>query len=323
VARTLAVAHARGLVHRDLKPDNVLVGPDMRPRILDFGLALLPEENPAPSGMFAGTPLYASPEQAAGKPLGPLSDVFSFGSMMFKILTGRPPFAGTTVKEVMSALGKDSPPFPREVALGVPEDLQAICVACLAREPEDRPTAAEVALELGRFLIGEPVRLRPKLYDDLLRQSISQYSSQAWAWQSQDIISREERDALEGMHRRLLAEEDHWIIDARRVTLLQTILCGGTWLAVVATILIVWLLRDELGAPLRWLLPMTFTLALLAAGCTAWRRRQQPFWPEPHWRRLLARWRFSEKWGYSRRLRWGSRSFSDGYSPTSRYSRRR
>jgi hypothetical protein len=96
-------------------------------------------------------------------------------------------------------------------------------MACLAREPEDRPTAAEAALELGRFLIGEPVRLRPKLYDDLLRQSISQYSSQARAWQSQDIISSEERDALEGMHRRLLAEEDHWIIDARRVTLVQTI----------------------------------------------------------------------------------------------------
>lgn len=275
VARTLAVAHGRGLVHRDLKPDNVLVGPDMRPRILDFGLALLPEETPAPYGMFAGTPLYASPEQAAGKPLGPSSDVFSFGSMMFKILTGRPPFTGKTVKEVLNALGKDAPPFPREVALGVPEDLQAICMACLAREPADRPTAAEVALELGRFLIGEPVRLRPKLYDDMLRQSISEYSTQARAWESQDIISREERDALEGMHRRLLTEEDHWIIDARRVTLLQTILCGGTWLGVVATVLIVWLLRDELGTPLRWLLPMTFTTCLLCAGCIAWRRRDE------------------------------------------------
>lgn len=273
VARALTVAHAQGLVHRDLKPDNVLVGPDMRPRILDFGLALLPEEIPASSGIFAGTPLYASPEQAAGKALAPSSDVFSFGSMMFKILTGRPIFTGKTVAEVINALGNEAPPFPKEVALGVPEDLQAICVACLAKEPRDRPSAAEIGLELGRFLIGEPVRLRPKLYDDLLRQSISQYSSQARAWQSQDIISREERDALEGMHRRLLAEEDHWIIDARRVTLLQTILCGGTWLGVVATILIVWLLRDELGAPLRWLLPLSFTTALLTAGYAAWRKQ--------------------------------------------------
>jgi serine/threonine protein kinase len=274
VARALAVAHARGLVHRDLKPDNVLVGPDMRPRILDFGLALLPDEAPE-AGVFAGTPLYASPEQAAGKPLTPSSDVFSFGSMMFKILTGRPPFTGKTTEEVIKALGTGAPPFPRDVALGVPEDLQAICVACLSRKPEERPSADEVALELGRFLIGEPVRLRPKLYDDLLRQSISQYSNQARSWQSQDIISGEERDALEGMHRRLLVEEDHWIIDARRITLLQTILSGGTWLGVVATVLIVWLLRDELGPPLRWLLPLTFTLVLLAAGYVAWRRRDE------------------------------------------------
>jgi len=78
----------------------------------------------------------------------------------------------------------------------VPEDLQAVCLACLAWNPADRPTASEIALELGRFLVGEPVRLKPKLYDDLLRRSISEYSSQARAWESQSIISREEHDAL-------------------------------------------------------------------------------------------------------------------------------
>jgi hypothetical protein len=192
---------------------------------------------------------------------------------MFKVLTGRPPFGGATREEVTDALVNAVPPFPREVALGVPKDLQAICLACLARNPADRPAASEIVVELGRFLIGEPARLRPKLYDDLLRRTITEYSAHARAWHSQDIISGEENDALEGLHRRLLADEDHWIIDARRVTLLQTILSGGTWLAVVAAILTVWMLRGELSPLARWLVPVCFTLTLLAAGYAALRRR--------------------------------------------------
>jgi serine/threonine protein kinase len=274
VARGLAVAHERGLVHRDLKPDNIIVGPNMRPRILDFGLALSLEEAGRQGDGFEGTPLYASPEQVRGRPLTASSDVFSLGGLMFKVLTGRPPFAGKTASQVLEAIATTAPPFLREVAVGVPEDLQAVCLACLAWNPADRPTASEIALELGRFLVGEPVRLKPKLYDDLLRRSISEYSSQARGWESQSIISRDERDALEVVHRRLLADEDHWIIDARRITPLQTILSGATWLAVVATVLAVWMLRKELGPVWRWILPAYFTLTLLLAGHAARRQRE-------------------------------------------------
>lgn len=272
VAGGLAAAHERGLIHRDLKPDNIMAGPDMRPRILDFGLALTLEEAGRQHGGFAGTPLYASPEQVRGQPLSAASDVFSFGAVMFKVLTGRSAFAGETAAAVLEAIVTTAPPFLREVAVGVPEDLQAICLACLAWEQKDRPTAAELAVELGRFLMGEPTRLKPKLYDDLLRRSISEYSTQARLWQSQSIISREEQDSLEIMHRKLLADEDHWIIDARRITHLQTLLSCGTWLAVVATILTVWMLRHDLGPPWRWLLPVYFSLTLLGAG---WFARQK------------------------------------------------
>lgn len=274
VARGLSVAHARGLVHRDLKPNNIIVGPDLRPRILDFGLALSLEEAGRSGRGFEGTPLYASPEQAQGKPLDAASDVFSFGSLMFKVLTGKAPFAGDSISQVLETIVSTAPPFLREVAVGVPEDLQAICLACLAWKPADRPTAEQVALELGRFLVGEPVRLRPTLYHDLLRRTISEHASQAQLWESQSIISREERDALEIIHRRLLAEEDHWIIDARRITPRQTILSGATWLTVVATVLTVWMLRDELAAPWRWVLPVFFAGTLLAAGHFA-RRAQE------------------------------------------------
>ena len=275
VARGLAAAHAHGLVHRDLKPENIVVGPDMRPRILDFGLALSLDEAARESGGFEGTPLYASPEQVRGLPLSTASDMFSLGSVMFKVLTGRAPFAGADATEVFRAIATTSPPFLREVALGIPEDLQAICLACLAWNPADRPTADEVALELGRYLVGEPVRLKPKLYDDLLRRAVSEYSNQARVWESQSIISREERDALELVHRRLLADEDHWIIDARRITLFQTALSGATWLAVVATILTVWMLRDDLSATGRWAWPSFFTATLFLAGWSAQRQREK------------------------------------------------
>jgi serine/threonine protein kinase len=274
VARGLSVAHERGFIHRDLKPDNVIVGPDMRPRILDFGLALSLEEASRQGAGFEGTPLYASPEQVRGQPLATASDVFSFGSLMFKVLTGRPPFAGETTGQTLEAIATTTPPFLREVAVGVPEDLQAICLACLTWNPADRPTASVITTELGRFLVGEPVRLKPKLYDDLLRRSISEYSGQARAWASQSIISRDERDALEVVHRRLLADEDHWIVDARRITPLQAILSCATWLAVVATVLMVWMLRDDLAPPWRWLLPAFFTTMLLLAGQAARRERE-------------------------------------------------
>jgi serine/threonine protein kinase len=274
VARGLSVAHASGLIHRDLKPDNVIVGPDMRPRILDFGLALSLEEASRQGRGFEGTPVYASPEQAKGEALSPASDVFSFGSLMFKVLTGKAPFAGDSISQVLEAIVSTAPPFLRDVAVGVPEDLQAICLACLAWNPADRPSAELVALELGRFLMGEPVRLKPKLYEDLLRRAISEHSNQAKAWESQSIISREERDALEIIHRRLLVDEDHWIIDARRITPLQAILSAATWLTVVATVLTVWMLCDELTPPWRWLFPVFFATALLLAGHAARRGRE-------------------------------------------------
>jgi hypothetical protein len=273
VASGLAAAHRQRLIHRDLKPENIVVGPDMRPRILDFGLSLAIHEASEGVRKFEGTPLYASPEQAKGEALGTASDVFSFGSVMFKVLTGRASFRGATLADVLQAITTTKPPFLREVAVGVPEDLQAICLACLALNPADRPTAEEVGIELGRFLMGEPVRVRPKLYDDLLRQEISRYANEARSWASQSIISREEHDALEAMHRRLLADEDHWIIDARRITPLQAVLSAATWMTVVATILTVWMLRSELSPTMRWLIPTGFTVILVLAGYRAQRDR--------------------------------------------------
>ena len=274
IARALATAHRRGIIHRDLKPANVLVTPAMKPVILDFGLAVSLKEGERLRSRFEGTPLYASPEQASGKPLTAASDIFSFGSLMFKVLSGTTPFNGSTLTEVLDAIRTAKPPFLRDVAVGVPADLQAICLACLSPEPKDRPTAEQIQLELGRFLAGEPVRLRPALYSDILRRRISEYSNDLVNWEHQGMISADERDRLQVVHRRILADEDHWLIDARRLTLAQTILYTSTWLVVIASGLLVWLARNELSSTLRWLLPMLGTGVLLAVGLLAQSRRE-------------------------------------------------
>ncbi len=125
IARGLALAHRRGIIHRDLKPQNILVTPELQPKILDFGLALSSSEKEE-SGRFVGTPLYASPEQAQGRRLTAASDVFSFGCVMYTILTGRPPFEGKDVNELLHNIAETDPPFPRNLTSDVPKDLQAI-----------------------------------------------------------------------------------------------------------------------------------------------------------------------------------------------------
>lgn len=274
IARALAAAHRRGIIHRDLKPENILLTPELAPKILDFGLALPQAEAGQGRGMFEGTPRYASPEQVAGAALTPASDVFSFGSVMFKVLTGRAPFDGANAAELMRAIANPEPPFLRDVAVGVPEDLQAICLACLASRPEDRPSAADVALDLGRWAAGEPIRLRPALYGDILRKKISESSRQLAHWREQGMISSDEQDRVMTVHRRILADEDHWIIDARKISLAQTLLYTSSWLVVVGSALYVWIGRNEPGSRFSLFVPL-FSLAWLGtAGWASWRKKE-------------------------------------------------
>ncbi len=274
VARALAVAHRAGVIHRDLKPENVMVTPELQPKILDFGLAVSLEEVALRRNFFEGTPRYASPEQVSGSAITPASDIFSFGSLMFKVLTGRAPFDGESTLEILDAIRTSEPPFLKDMALGVPEDLQAICLACLARNPEERPQATEIVVDLGRFLSGEPVRLRPALYGDILRRKIAEQSNDLLNWDRQGMISHQEKDQIEVVHRGILADEDHWIVDARRISVAQTILYTGSWLIVISSALTVWLVRDQLNPLWRWLAPLCGALWLLGGGFLSFRRRE-------------------------------------------------
>ena len=157
VADALAAAHAQGILHRDVKPDNVLLDGGGRPFLVDFGLAR--EERSTgltQTAGFVGTPRYASPEQVRGERLTPATDVFSFGALAFEALTARPAFPGGTPLAVQAALLHRDPGWPR--GLRVPPDLRAIVERCLEKRAGDRyPDGRELAGDLARLLRFEPV----------------------------------------------------------------------------------------------------------------------------------------------------------------------
>ena len=166
VAGAVARLHEQGIVHRDLKPSNILLDADETPYVTDFGLAKVFEgdSGKTATGVIAGTPSYMSPEQAAGRAaeVGPTSDLYSLGAILYELLTGRPPFSESNPLEtVLQVLSRD-PTLPRRVNPRVPRELERICLKCLAKAPEDRYASAEALVaDLEHFSKGEPLDARP------------------------------------------------------------------------------------------------------------------------------------------------------------------
>ncbi|MBL9139130.1 MAG: protein kinase [Verrucomicrobiales bacterium] len=175
-ARAIAFAHERGVLHRDLKPSNVLVDSFDEPRITDFGLArhLNGGSELTITGQALGTPNFMPPEQVAGdlSRLGPASDVYGLGTILYALLTTRPPFLAGSVEATLAAVCESEPVPLRQLNGQVPRDLETICLKCLEKDPAKRyPTALELAGELECFQRGEPILARPVTR-----------SERAWRW---------------------------------------------------------------------------------------------------------------------------------------------
>lgn len=171
LANAVAYAHGQGTLHRDLKPANILLNSEGTPKITDFGLAKMIGAEDAEarsaltaSGQILGTPSYMSPEQASGKLdlVGPATDIYSLGAILYACLTGRAPHVAETPVDTLLQVAHHDPVPPRSLNPAIPKDLETICLKCLAKSPQQRyETAQALADDLNRWLEGRPIKARP------------------------------------------------------------------------------------------------------------------------------------------------------------------
>jgi eukaryotic-like serine/threonine-protein kinase len=166
VARAVHYAHQNDIIHRDLKPGNILLDADGALKVCDFGLAKrLDGATQTKSGGMMGTPGYAPPEQLSGlsAAVGPASDVYGLGAVLYDLLTGRPPFVGNTPEETAEKAKHQEPVPLRSLSPQVDRELEAVCLKCLEKRPQDRYRSAEaLADDLGRWLEGKATVARPR-----------------------------------------------------------------------------------------------------------------------------------------------------------------
>ena len=165
IADALEYAHQQGVIHRDIKPQNILIGTDGKPRITDFGLAKLANQDAelTGSGQIMGTAAYMPPEQATGKTneAGPRADVYALGATLYRCVTGRPPFQAASAMEILRQVVDDEPIPPRRLNREVDADIETLCLKCLEKDPARRfASAGELAAELARYLNHEPILSR-------------------------------------------------------------------------------------------------------------------------------------------------------------------
>ncbi len=248
VARAIGFAHSQGVLHRDLKPSNILIAKHGTPMITDFGLAKESGSSAdlTRSGMLVGTPAYMSPEQAGGRRnlIGPASDIYSLGCMLFFALTGRSPFVSESPMELVMQVIEQDPPPPRALRPGLDRDLEMIVIRCLQKPIDLRYESAEdLAADLEAYLSDEKVSARSGRFNQVVARVFRETHHAAvlenwgtlWIWHSMVLL-------VAGL---LTWQLDYNGVTERWVYAAMWTLGLGAWAAVF------WKLRQRMG-------PVTF-----------------------------------------------------------------
>lgn len=245
IARAIGFAHRQGVLHRDLKPSNILIDSDGAPLVTDFGLAKRfgVENDLTRSGVVVGTPSYMSPEQASGRRdnIGPASDIYSLGCVLYHALTGRPPLVAESLMELVMLVLEQDPTPPRALRPRLDRDLEMIVIRCLQKPPDLRyDTAEQLADDLEAFLRDERVaassgrfeQVVARLFRETHHAAVLENWGVLWMWHSMVL---------------LIACLLTWALEVNGVTS-RFAYCGvwivglGTWAAVF------WKLRQRIGA---------------------------------------------------------------------------
>jgi serine/threonine protein kinase/tetratricopeptide (TPR) repeat protein len=193
VGRALSHAHERGIIHRDVKPANILVDKQFHVQVTDFGLAkeVRTGRNMTHSGVTVGTPHYMSPEQARGasRKVDHRSDIYSLGAVLYELLTGQPPFDGETPVEIVLKVIQDEPVAPRKLKPRVPKDLETVCMKALDKDPNRRyQTVDDFLDDIERFRADEPIEARPSTLIYSVRKKINKHRELSMAVSAAVIV---------------------------------------------------------------------------------------------------------------------------------------
>ena len=201
IARAVDYAHHRGVLHRDLKPSNILIDREGRPHVADFGLAkrLDADAGLTSPGAIVGTPGYMAPEQVGGGrgPIGPASDVYGLGAILYQMLTGRPPFQAATALDTVFLVLEQEPLPPRLLNPRVDRDLELVALKCLQKPADLRyPSASALAADLEAYLAGEPISARSGRLTTVVSRALRETHHAAvlenwgllWIWHSVVVL---------------------------------------------------------------------------------------------------------------------------------------
>src|SRR5215813_1906057 len=280
VVLTVDFLHRRRMIHRDLKPGNILVGADLEPKVLDFGLAAQVDdlgERLTQAGEIMGTPDYFSPEQARAEgPLDARSDIFSLGAILYELIAGAAPFHGENAGDQIRSICENDPTPPRRINPTIPGELQNICLKALEKDPAQRyQSAREMADDLSRLLAGAPVLALPSSYSRMIAGKVEQHVREIEGWRQDRILSEQEFDSFRKLYDRMIDREDAWIMEVRRLSLSQVSLYLGGWLLVTGAALIALFRYLGLSGAAPVVLVSGATASACYSGIIVWKRGRQ------------------------------------------------